>query len=131
MTRGIKQNTDQFIRDLQAQYYTYGDKGRERWVQLAVRPIELWELAFPKEHLNEIVATTCSQTSIPWSQDKGKGFLVETMRLLLGAKKIPDFDITKQPRRIVMRDCVGTYPIGIKEDGTWPEGHELAGLEEL
>ena len=39
-------------------------------------------------------------------------------------------DLTKTNFRLIDKQYVSTYPIGIKEDKLWPSG-ELEGLEEL
>ena len=62
-TKGIKHDVDRFITELQGKYMPWKwrakkeDKLENTTVQLAIRPIQLWEIGYPKE-LNDIVCTT-------------------------------------------------------------------------
>ena len=61
MTRGINDQTWKFVQDMSAQWCSH------RWtqpdgsvmkggVQIAMRPVFLWEIIFPEESLNDILA---------------------------------------------------------------------------
>ena len=124
LTRGIKNCVDRYISDLQAQYFEYGGKGN--YVQLAVRPIQLWEVAFPKESFKEVCGTLHNSTE----NRKDIGLPMAALRKVLGAKKLPKLDFTKIPRRLIYKEFVATYPIGYREDAIWKDG-PLKGKEQL
>lgn len=108
-----------------AQYYKYRDENT--YLQLSMRPIQLWEMAFPKEALGNVMNTLWDN---PAHQKTGKvevrnhfkPFLY-AMRKSLNAKKIPPLDL-KAGKRIVDQTEIGIYPIGIREDKIDDEGNE-------
>lgn len=121
MTRGIKHEVDRLINDLQAQYFPYkipkGEKAGDYYVQLSVRPVQLWELAMPENHLQTVMHTLWDgQNKVLDKYKMGLGMI----RKMLGVQKIPKFD-DKIPKRIVYKDNVAIYPIGIKEDVIDPQ----------
>ena len=135
LTRGIKPKVDDYINDLLAQYFPYGTD--KRWVQLSVRPIQLWEVVFPKDCLHDVLQTVLP---IPawkdWKPKKGLG----PLRMAVKAKKIPEMDISfkeNQMIRPIRKDVVAVYPFGIKEDKEWkvdpepPEQFVKKGDEQL
>src|SRR3990167_317074 len=126
ITRGIKHETERYINDLQAQYFGYAAMNGQNFnVQLSVRPIQLWEFVFPKEHFNEVLATVSTSPIIKLNDWRSK--YLAGIRIALKAKKIPnDIDLTKIPGRTVYKNNVAFYPIGIRDDEIWEEGHPLA-----
>lgn len=62
-TRGIKNEVDQFITELQGKYLPMKWRDnkeqpfREIQFQVGVRPIQLWEICYPKEH-HDVMCTT-------------------------------------------------------------------------
>ena len=137
MTRGILRETEDWKYQLDANYLTYGKTA----VQLAVRPIQLWELVFPKEHLPAVLKT------LGWKGEeacrKDISFQTMMLRKALKLKKIPKVDLTKAPTLyapsttfaapiiIGMREDKGRWPKGTKT--TLPNGQEvdMSGLEQL
>ena len=119
ITRGVKPNVDRFISDLQAQYYPFKYQN-SNLIQMGVRPIQLWELVFPKESMNEVLAT-CN--ICPPNLTSSQAKLAALMRLCLKAKKIPEIP-KDTPRRIVFNKDIEVTPIGIKEDKMHEDGHE-------
>lgn len=126
MTRGIKPNVDHFINDCLAQYFPYKHlnpitkKIENKWLQLGARPIQLWEFAFPREALKDVVAMIEPSDGIPGavSQNalrKVMGFIVNRLRKLLKLKPIPKID-PKHPKRIVFHQNIGIYALGYSED---------------
>lgn len=127
MTRGIKHRVDQFITELQGKYLPIPmtDKAtgetKTNLVQVAVRPIQLWEVVFPKEHLNTMVNTF-------WPKDKGFEYgihhkhlkkYVSGLRMMLGAKPMPKRDtIFSTDFMPIFTQDVNIMAIGIKEDST-------------
>ena len=134
ITRGIKHEVDRFINDMQAQYYrainprvakALGvDPTIPVWTQFAMRPVQLWEMVFPAEHLNEVLATvTTGERDLTTKQNA----LFAGFRKMLGAKKIPKIegDLTKMPQRIVYKQNMECHLIGIKEDSVQEDGSEM------
>jgi len=125
MTRGIKSVVDNYISDLQAQYYKYGDKGM---LQLSVRPIQLWEVVFPQESLKEVLQTVLPYENLQpgsnWKVTDWRSKYLAGLRFALGAQKIPEMDLTdhKNILRPLRKDNITVYPIGIKPDNLWTEG---------
>lgn len=132
-TRGIKNSVDAWIRDLQAQYYTLlNSKNINQSVQMSVRPIQLWELVFPKEHFQEVLRSVefPLEDGIMASQGHLDKYMI-LMRKLLKAKKIPP--IEPGPRRILAprdRPNIQVVGLGYKEDAdlTTDDGLTFEGL---
>ena len=126
VSRGQKDKVDNFINDLQAMFLPYGSpdaNGNRMHLQLNVRPVQLWELAFPKEHF-KLVLNTIAPTFNNTDGRQREMKLLQNLRFLLNAKKIPLMDLTNEPRRIVRGEAVGTYPFAIKDDQVWKEGEK-------
>jgi len=121
ITRGVKNHVDQFITELQGKYLTWenekeGDFGLKKGthlVQVAVRPIQLWEIVYPEQHsdlvLNSILGKGEGKPQYTW-QNK----MVLMIRKILKIEAIPEykqehiFPVTKQHMEIV--------GIGVKKD---------------
>jgi len=128
MTRGIKHKVDELINDLQAQFFPFKCKmkdgkldpnGEEQIVplQLSVRPIQLWELVMPKECLPEVMKTIWHTEPLPAHTTFMQKAKLESIRMALGAKKAPKFKDYKDLKfRVIRKNDVACYPIGIKED---------------
>jgi len=120
-TRGQKDRVDNMINDLQAIYYPYKggphSKPGEDMVQLGVRPWQFWEIVFPKEHLNEILATIGgNKFNVKDRRPLAKcfAFLVK-LKKFMGLKSVPEIP-ANTPRRLIRREYVDVKHIGIKED---------------
>ena len=136
-TKGIKNEVDQFITELQGKYLPFKFRKDEKEpmqdsvVQLAVRPIQLWEIGFPKEHY-DLVATTLlgkDYQDAPAGNDGKKGtrhtWLVKWiwgLRKLLHLDAIKPFNTNNSmPCR---REGIMVIGVGTKEDYTMPTGVE-------
>ena len=135
ITRGIESEVRKWREHMSSQYLTWGKTG----VQLAVRPIQLWELVFPEEHLPVILKTLNWQGK---DARKDINLPLAVMRTALKLKKIPNIDITDAgmlPIPQSITDFTAPIPIGIREDkGRWPAGTicqtsgvDISGLEQL
>ena len=102
-----------------AKYFPYKQGGVENWLQTSMRPIQLWEVCFPRDHLQTVLNTVGAADPPQWQFKP----LVKTMRAMLGAKKIPKFD-TPGLKKLVFHDNVAIYAIGIKDDKDTPDGDE-------
>jgi len=122
LTRGIKHDVDRFINDLQAQYFKMPNYAKGNIVQMGVRPIQFWEMVFPKDELDVVLPTVIhgGHKFNVWEE-----FLMKRLRAMLKAKKIPVFD-ENSPRRMIYHQNVECTGIGIKDDIDHPkEGHEM------
>ena len=121
ITRGIKPDVDRYINELLSKYFPYPIKGisgeQTAMVQLAVRPIQLWEFVFPKEVLPMAVGTICNE-SLTCGDFRDK--FLNGIRLMLKAKKLPKWDYAKLPKLPIYKPNVAVYPIGWKGDKNWP-----------
>jgi len=121
VTRGDRNRVREFIEHLHSQYFDYRVSPHSEIpplkMQLAVRPIQLWEIACPKESLNEVLATIGGSEFDPkdnrWAC-KLMGHLMK-LRRVLGLKPIPKIP-ANTPRRICISDRVDKKLLGIKDD---------------
>ena len=130
LTRGIKYARDQFLDTLAGNMLPYPTNNGMRAVQLAVHPIEFYDLIFPKQSLANVLK------GLKWTGSVRKDLAVQTaaLRKLMGLKKIPKLDYKDvQPIHIGNAlDVFSAYPVGIRHDkGVWPKGHELDAAEQL
>jgi len=135
ITRGIKQDVDRFIRELSSQYIPFKgkfdpvtkqpieDKGPldNLMLQVAVRPIQLWEIVFPKTWQDVMLTTILGGRRIIKKQTKHQVY-VSMLRKMLGVQKIPEFKIDK--KLPIWTSNIERVGIGIKEDGYFPNGME-------
>lgn len=141
MTRGIKAQVDRWVEECSKTYWAYGPADTQ--VQLAMRPIQLWEIVFPKAHLQSVLATI-GGSNID-SQNFSKRMIGLGLRQMLGADKMPEFDLKGTPIKVqVSKDvsgaeivtpavnpfCVGIDWIGTREETIWSEG-QFKGYEQL
>lgn len=118
ITRGIKHNVDQMITQLQGKYLPQrfqdpkDGKIKEGFVQVGVRPIQLWEIVFPEESADLMINTLCNGNSVVNDNHKKAAF---ALRKMLGAKKIPEVK-NKDLIMPLFKDWVEVNGIGIKYD---------------
>lgn len=128
LTRGQIDLVNNFINDLCAITLPYGSankKGQKRRIHLGVRPLQFWELAFPKEYFKEVL-NTVSPGFNNMNGMQREMLLLQKARFLVKGKKIPKLDLTNEKRALVRQTAVGTYPFAIKDDpGIWEEGEKL------
>lgn len=132
LTRGIKKEVDDWITQLQGKYLSY--KKSKDWsgsVQVQVRPIQLWEIVYPKEH-NELVLNTL--IGEPDCKGIGGGTITQhkkhqkfiyALRKILGIKPIPKSWATNKIMAMHLGDHIERVGIGIKED------YDVDGYEQL
>jgi len=93
---------------------------------MSVRPIQLWEMVFPKEQMNTCIATINAHTAA--TGNKNNWFpehenKINWIRRFLKLKKIPSIPLDCK-KRIVFNEDIEVAGIGIKEDETLPDGDE-------
>jgi len=117
IARGHIDRLRRWENDLAARYYPYKYTKNESpgMVQLAVRPVQLYEIVFPKA-----ATTNVLQTIFPYQNEIMNKYAFG-LRKMLGLKKIPDIRKAGLGRKEVyqggiLSDYVGVIGVGIKED---------------
>ena len=116
LTRGVLAATKAWENDLNAQYLPFEvlEKGKKKptkcLTQLAVRPVNLYEIVFPEESLQDVLGMVRPQSHKTVS---GKwAWLVNMLTKKLGLKKIPDY----KPKQLPLGDGVTVIGLGLKND---------------
>ena len=116
LTRGILSATKQWENDLAAQYLPFEvlEKGKKKpspyLAQLAVRPVNLYEIVFPEECLDDVLGMV--------KPEMHKGVVgkfsafIKMFTRMLGLKKIPDY----KPKITPTGDGVSVIGLGLKKD---------------
>ena len=123
MARGIKPRLDAWENDLLARYYPHktkqlGDKGV---LQMGVRPIRLYELAFPEPALDEIMRIV--QPEPIWNSKYQKYLWM--LNKMLKLDKMPALpEATNTTTNFFHRDFVNVTGIGCKKD-KYTDGIEM------
>ncbi|MHA1353750.1 MAG: hypothetical protein ACTSR1_01060 [Candidatus Heimdallarchaeota archaeon] len=92
-------------------------------VQVAVRPIQLWEIVFPKEY-KDLMLRSILENNQGKTQHKKHQKYITILRKILGIKKIPKYDGESIERLPLYLNNVEKIGIGIKEDKNLPDGTE-------
>jgi len=90
LTRGIKERTDRFIENLCNQYLPFRFKGQNMSIQINVKPIQLYEIVFPKEHKDIMMRTLFSGTKGEPQHEKHKKW-IKWIRRALGIDEISEY----------------------------------------
>ena len=126
-TRGIKNDVDRWISDLQAIYMKKkmpkSEPEKQGWVQFAVRPIQLWDFVFPREAMQEILATV--RPNPLWENQKNMKKYVNAMRKIMHLKKIPKIKPGTLKKIMFEPTNIQRLGIGIKEDVDNKDGEEM------
>ena len=118
MTRGIKHAQDLFITQLQGQYLPAkwidkDGKVQKTMMQFAVRPIQLFEMVYPKEYHNE-VCTTFFGPDKTMNMHKKHNLPIAMIRKGLGVNKV---DYTPSATKLpASREHIEIVGIGQKDD---------------
>ena len=125
LTRGQKEKVDAWIRDLQAQYFPYKTSPHAESppaaLQLGVRPVQFWEIAFPKECLPEVMALLNASTFDTKDKRKINRLFAWILKLanVFGLKPVPK-DMKPAQRRMTCREspayAIDVKCIGLKDD---------------
>lgn len=136
ITKGIKNEVDQFITELQGKYLPFQWREKETDpfinanVQLSVRPIQLWEVGFPKEHYDVVATTILGEGYNGLMGNDGEkpvfhkwiNKYVKVFQKLLHIKPLPEF---KRDRSMPLRrNAIAFIGLGVKDDYTLPTGVE-------
>ena len=119
LTRGIKPATKQWENDLLAQHLPMeilmkGKNGKLKKkptkcsTQLQVRPVNLYEIVFPEESLQDVLGMVR-----PSNQNAGKfSKFISMFSRMMGLKKIPDYKCKQLP----LGNGVSVIGLGLKKD---------------
>jgi len=129
LTRGIKDNVDKFVNHMSCQYLPYKKKqvfpnlpNNTGYIQLAMRPIQLWECVVPEPSLNTVMKSIWNE-----GEEKPRNSFrmpLGAFRKTLGASPIPSIDRVDKQALPIFKENVCIYPIGIREDGRDENGDE-------
>lgn len=137
--KGIGPHVKQWVDDLQAirlPKYIDGkpetrgvdEQGRpiQTYTRLAVRPIQLYEIGFPKEHLQDVANMVCPENDYIQGRYKNLKRYISWVRKGLKLKEPPKPTqdmVFQQPNEY--DKAVAVIPIGIKEDIIDDKGSEM------
>jgi len=116
LTRGILSATKQWENDLAAQYLPFEvlengkDKPTPYLAQLQVRPVNLYEIVFPEEALQEALGLVKPEIGKGVSGKFSK--FISMFTKMMGLKKIPDY----KKNIIPPGDGVSVIGLGLKKD---------------
>ena len=136
MTRGQDDMVKRIIEDLKAQYFNYKISPHLETVppipfQMGVRPIQLWELAFPEDAMQEVLRMlepigdfTEPKYGCPSKIRKVMFYLVNVIKKFAKLDPVPKVILTDDkgqpiPKRIInpnARKFVDIKGIGVKKD---------------
>ena len=117
ITRGIKHLSDQFIVELQGKYlpmkYPINKKLETHMIQVAVRPIQLYEVVFPEEHLDLMLTTLAGKSAGKTNHKEHKKYLW-AFRKALKLKPVPEYNSDNSIP--IYKPSVDVNILGIKTD---------------
>ncbi len=116
LTRGILSATKTWENDLAAQYLPFKvlEKGKKKpspyLAQLAVRPVNLYEIVFPEECLNDVLGMVKPNCTKGVAGKFSK--FINMFSKMMGLTKIPDYT----PKILPPGDGVSVIGLGLKKD---------------
>ena len=126
VARGVLNEIKRWERALENQFlptkYIHPEtkKIEEGFVQLGVRPVQLYEIVFPKEQLNRVLNIVNPSVGSYADRYKSGYKWINRIAKFLGLKKIPKW--TPEPITPMYKSpWVGVHGIGIKEDVKHPD----------
>lgn len=131
LARGIKPHLDKWQNDLLAQWVPMHQNGKPKveqgmpvYIQLAVRPIQLFEIVFPEEEVDAVMGL-CGAGSYMLDEHPSLNFGVKTLRKVMGLET-PPIPSVKHPlmQPHPLFKSVDITPIGLKKDKFNAEGVE-------
>lgn len=118
-TRGVKHEVDLFVATMQGQYFPWKRKNLKTgedetsWVQGALRPMQLWEYIVPDDAV-DLVLTSLDIDENGKVHPFAASFNAKMLRKTMGLEPVK---YKKTPtRRVIPRQGVALYPIGLKKD---------------
>lgn len=120
IVRGIKHASDRFINELSAKYLSLPMTNKKNGkvtianAQVQVRPVQLYEVVFPKEQLDVMLQTLFPLTDGSTAYKKFQT-IVRWAKRLMGLKPIPK-EWNRKNHMLVCKDGVEIIGIGLKDD---------------
>jgi len=117
VARGIADAINRFENNMLARFLPYKKEGKEYLLQISMRPVRIYEIVFPEEHLENILRLI--NPSPAGNVEK----LVKIMKRMLGLKtvKIPKGMKTD----MTVKSDVSVHLIGYRKDKYAKDGTEL------
>ena len=98
ITRGIKHDAERFIEQLANKYLPFKVAGNQQAVQCMVRPIQMWEVVYPRECHDTLCSTLFGAhkgiISKNKPEEKKRNRVVALIRKALGVQKLEYTDTT-------------------------------------
>lgn len=121
-TRGIKKDVDNVVKFLETHPFpmSYKDaKGKKGMVPIQgmLQPIQLWSYVFPEDAKDAVLRSLLKRQWI-YPEDAKVRACITGVRKIMGAEKIPDFDLegTKMFLPPESMKNISIVPIGVKYD---------------
>lgn len=106
---------NRYVNDLLAQYYMFDHNKdvQKGLLQFGVRPIQLYELVFPEEHLKDVL-----EMIMPRQGGKGEKLFKMAFNKMLGAENIDHMikDLKPTNKRYLYGEHVDKLLIGVRGD---------------
>ncbi len=129
LTRGKSNFVRRFKEDLEANFLPYNLNGVAHNLQVVMRPVQLWEVAFPEAQKDAILSLIGDDPLNQTTEDGGRAgpnawikWLIGKVVEKLGLKKIPEK--WNQVKQQLPRINVAVHLVGLKEDFKEPVVNE-------
>lgn len=128
ITRGLWSSIDKWITHLKGKWFPWKYNGQDGILEGMLRPIQLWEFAYPKEYRDIVLNTIFDgQPDVGKHQSNWKGNLgLKAIQKALGAKSIKPWDTTKGK---LPMDRQGMSVMGIGERDDQENTHPATGIK--
>lgn len=120
IARGIKQDLDRMIKELSSQYLPIKINGKPSAIQIAVRPINMYEIVYPREQ-HDLVCSTIFRWGDGKGQHKWHKKFATIIRKMLGVKPLK---FKKGSQIPCFNNNIEFIGIGQKEDKNFKNGTE-------
>lgn len=129
ITRGEKFFVDEFINQLRGKWLPMENENKlPLQIQIGVRPIQLWEIAYPKEH-HDVVLNSILKGNPPMREEyKSMDKYLKLLRYVLKLQEVGDYK--KSLILPLPTDHIDLIAIGTKDDGKFkhPKFGEIEGI---
>lgn len=133
ITRGVKHDVDRFVNELSAKYLPTkwfkqkkngqpGKKTANYHMQVGVRPIQIWEIAYPEQH-RDMVLNTIFGDQDKVTQHKKHNKFVYMIRKILGIEPVGEYN-RKSDIMPMYKGNVEFVKVGEKKD-RYQDGVEM------
>lgn len=120
--RGIKHDLDRFINELSAKYLPFEWNKKMGLVQVAVRPLTMYEIVYPEPMHDSVCSTLFGKDVKGETQHKRHQKYINWIRRLLGIKK-PEYKFVKNQMPVYGNNIEKVF-IGQKKD-RYQDGNEM------